>query len=177
VSLQERSSKDLLQCLAEDFEMLQSGEWVPTGGADHAVQASIDVVEELQRREEEGAEANLFPYTELFAVDRKFNVVPLEVSVKPRAVLGGGLDDYLQVTTSIREGAFFHKSFEAHHRASLQHVYINHKAIDLGAYGLFTEQQKAEDSANLQLDDAIEALHIETRRFIELREAGSGRRL
>ena len=45
--LAELTLQELLSCLKTDFTMLKSGEWVPDK---HSIDASIDVIEELQRR-------------------------------------------------------------------------------------------------------------------------------
>ena len=47
IILAQLSSEELLSCLKTDFTMLESGEWVPDK---HSIDASIDVIEELERR-------------------------------------------------------------------------------------------------------------------------------
>ena len=47
VILAQLSSEKLLSCLKTDLIMLRSGEWIPD---EHSVDASIEVVEELERR-------------------------------------------------------------------------------------------------------------------------------
>lgn len=47
VDLSESTPQELLSCLKTDFTMLKNGEWTPD---EDSIDASIDVIEELQRR-------------------------------------------------------------------------------------------------------------------------------
>ena len=43
----ELTNQELLSCLKTDFIMLKNGEWIPD---EDSIDASLDVIEELQRR-------------------------------------------------------------------------------------------------------------------------------
>ena len=47
VTLAQLSSEELLSCLKTDLTMLRSGEWIPDK---QSIDASIDVVQELEQR-------------------------------------------------------------------------------------------------------------------------------